>query len=427
MRSIGNYLEPAKSINLYGEYDVIVVGGGCSGFPAAIAAARNGAKVLSIERFPFFGGTATAALMSNIVGFRNQVEPEYLQTSKGIAEELILRLLAENGAVKSRNAYPSKQHSDTKGDLSYNYAVDTEKFKFVVLQMVKEAGVDILFHTFFSDVIRGENRSLQGVIVENKSGRHAVFAKIIVDATGDGDVAFKAGVPYWQTKKEEAPRLYDCLMYKVAGFPLETKAPGSLFVDQMVVWGPKCGGADATDADDLTREEIETRLSVYHDLAEKMKIWPEDLREARVVQTPSHLGIRQTRFFYGEYILAGDDVLEGRRFEDSIAMAVNPVIEYYGYRRFLTHAGYQIPYRAIIPQNASNLYVVGRCMSSDQVAFESWRAMAPIMSIGEAAGVAAAVCVQDGVLPRDIDVKKLQKTLIEQGCEIGQGIIEKMP
>ena len=120
--------------------------------------------------------------------------------------------------------------------------------------------------------------------------------------------------------------------------------------------------------------------------------------------------------------MSGEDVLEGRRFDDAIAMAVNPVIQYYGYRRFLKHEGYQIPYRAMLPKTINNLYVIGRCMSSDQIAFESWRAMAPVICIGEAAGVAAAQCVKEGVLPKGIDIRKLQNTLIEQGCEIGQGI-----
>lgn len=415
------YLEPAKELNVYGEFDVVIIGGGCAGFPAAIAAARNGAKTLIIERFPFFGGTATASLMANIVGFRNQVEPSYLQTTKGIGEELILRLLEAKGAVKSRNAYPSVQRSDMKGDLSYNYAFDTEKFKHMALKMVKESGTHILFHTYFSDVIFDEDNSLKGIIIENKSGRQAVFAKIVIDASGDGDVAFKAGVPFWQTKEDEASRLNDCLMYKIGGFPPDTKAGGCLIGDQMVVWGPSMGAANGADADELTWEEVETRLRVYEDLEEKKKQWPEDLKGAYIVDTGTLLGIRQTRFFYGEYVITGDDVLQGRRFDDAIAVAANPVIHYYGYRRFLEHAGYTIPYKAIMPKKIENMYVIGRCMSSDQIAYESWRAMAHILAIGEAAGTAAALCTKDEVLPRKLDVKKLQERLIEQGCEIGQG------
>jgi hypothetical protein len=420
MKSVGRYKEPAREINVYGEYDVVVVGGGVAGFSAAIAAARNGARTLIIERFPFFGGTATASLMANIVGFRNQVEPSYLQTTRGIGEELMLKLLAQGAAVKSRNAYPSSQRTDTRGDLSYNYAYDTEKFKFITLQMVKDAGVDILFHTYYAaTVMDGESR-IRGIIIENKSGRQAVWARIVVDATGDGDVAMHAGVPFWQTRKDEAPRLNDCLMYKIAGFSRDTKAPGCLHGDTMVVWGPSPGPANAADADELTEEEIKVRLAVYDDLEEKKKKHP-DLAGAYVVDTGTLLGIRQTRFIEGEYTITGEDVLQGREFEDSIAMAANPIIHYYGYRRFLEHEGYQIPYRSILPKKIDNLYVIGRCMASDQRAYESWRAMAHILAIGEAAGVAAALCVKGGRDPKKLDVKALQETLIAQGCEIGQG------
>ena len=415
--------EKAREIPVYGEYDVVVVGGGCAGFPAAIAAARNGARTLIIERFPFFGGTATASLMANIVGFRNQVEPDYLQTTKGIGEELMLLLIGEGGAVHSRNAYPSAIRTDAKGDLSYNYAFDTEKFKHVALKMVKEAGVEILFHTYFCDTVM-EGEALRGVIVENKSGRQAILAKAVVDASGDGDVAFHAGVPYWQTKKDEAKRLNDCLMYKIKGFPADTKAPGCLFEDTMVVWGPSPGPMDCADGRELTDSEIDVRLRVYDDLAEK-KAKHADLAGAEIVDTGVLIGVRQTRFFEGEYKLTGEDVLEGRRFEDSIAMAANPVINYYGYRRFLTHEGYQIPYRCLVPQKVDNLLVVGRCMSSDQIAFESWRAMAHVLALGEAAGVAAAISAADGTNVRHVNVKKLQRLLVEQGAEIGQGLKDK--
>lgn len=420
MKSEGRYLESAKEINVYGKYDVIVIGGGCAGFSSAIAAARNGAKTLIVERFPFFGGTATASLMANIVGFRNQVEPDYLQTTKGIGEELMLNLFKEGGAVNSRNAYPSAIRSNTKGDLSYNYAFDTEVFKFVVLKMVKDAGVDILFHTYFSDVIMEDN-TVTGIICETKSGRQAIYGGIIIDASGDGDVAFKAGVPFWQTRGDEAPRLNDCLMYKITGFPAETKASGCLYKNTMVVWGPSPGATNAADADELSAEEVKVRLAVYQDLEAKKKAHPGELDGAWVLDTGSLIGVRQTRFFEGEYKITNEDVLEGREFDDSIAMAANPIIHYYGYRRFLEHEGYQIPYRCIVPRKVENLYVIGRCMSTDQQAYESWRAMAHVLAIGEAAGVAAALCIKTKCRVRNLDIKALQARLIEQNCEIGQG------
>jgi hypothetical protein len=139
------------------------------------------------------------------------------------------------------------------------------------------------------------------------------------------------------------------------------------------------------------------------------------------LDTGTLIGVRQTRFFEGEYKTTNEDVLEGRKFENSIAMASNPIINYYGYRCFLEHEGYMIPYRCIIPQKVEGLYVTGRCMSSDQQAYESWRAMAHILAIRETVGVTAALCVKTGSGVRTLDVKLLQRTLIEQNCEIGQG------
>jgi hypothetical protein len=412
------YREPAKELPVYGEFDVIVVGGGMAGWPAAVAAARNGAKTLIIERFPFFGGTATASLMANIVGFRNQVQPDGIQVTKGIGEELILKLIEMGGAVKSRNAYPSAERSNTKGDLSYNYAFDTETLKRVTLQIAVDAGVKILFHTYFSDVIM-DGDCVEGIIIENKSGRQAVFAHTVIDASGDGDVAFRAGVPYWQVKGSEANRLNDCLMYKVTGFEPDTTQNGCIIGDSMVLWGPSPGPINGCDADELTAGEIQARLGVYDDLARKVHENP-DFGNPKIIDTGALLGIRQTRFFEGDYKLTGDDVLSGRAFDDSIAMAVNPVIHSFGYRRFLEHEGYDIPYRCLLPQKAENMLVAGRCMSSDQIAYESWRAMAHILAIGEAAGTAAALAAGASVSVRALDVKLLQRTLIAQGAEIGQ-------
>lgn len=413
------YKEPAKEIPVYGRYDVVVAGGGCAGFAAAVAAARTGAKTLIIEQFPFFGGTATASLMATIVGVRNQVKPDELQVCKGIGEELILNMIAEGGAEHSRNSYESEKRSDTKGDLSYNYAFDTEVFKKVTLDMAVEAGCDILFHTYFADTIVEED-CVKGIIVENKSGRQAIFARVVIDATGDGDVAARAGAAFWQTKKDEAPRLVDAIMYKISGFDPDTDFPGGLFGNELVLWGPATDGRDATDAKELTDMEIATRRAVFDHLENLKKERP-DLKNARVADTGVLLGIRQTRFVKGVYTLTGDDVLEGATFPDSIAMGANPVIHYFGYRRFLTHEGYEIPYRCLVPEKTDGLLVAGRCMSSDQIAYESWRAMAHILNIGEAAGTAAALSVRTDVQPRKLDVSLLQKALIENGAEIGQG------
>jgi len=418
MTSIRTYTEPQKTIKLYGDYDVVVAGGGVAGFAAAVASARNKAKTLIIERFPFFGGTATASLMASINAFRNQKKPDYLQTSKGIAEEVILRLKKIGGL--GRSCYEHiKEYPNTKGKLSYSFAIDTEKFKFVTLQMAKEAGLHILFHTWFSDVIMKKNRAA-GVIFENKSGRQAAYGKVIIDATGDGDVAFKAGVPCRQTRHDEKPRLSDNLMYKIGGYTEDHPLFGSEAGGWTVVWGPNVGCPNGADADELTEAEIKARLEVYKDFQARQKKMP-FLKNAQVIETPPLIGIRQTRFIKGLYTLNGDDVLKGRRFDDVIALGSAPVIHYFGYRRYLEHEGYDIPYRCLIPKKINGLIVTGRCMSSDQVAYESWRAMAPVMSISEAAGTAAALSAKAGVDPKDLDIKTLQHQLIKQGAEIGQG------
>ncbi len=423
---MNTYYEQAKTIPVYGEYDVVVVGGGCAGLAAAVAAGRNGAKTLIIERYPFFGGTATASLMADIVGIRNQVEPNDLQVMKGLGEELILRMLAQGGARAAvSTAYKSTERSNTKGDLSYSYAFSTECFKLVSLQMVREAGCDILFHAFFSDTIKETcpetgKETVKGVIVETKSGRYAVMGKVVIDASGDGDVAARAGAEFMDYKMAGEKSLDDCLMYKVTGFDAENVTIGSCVMGtDMVLWGPSAGWHDSTDARSLSDMEVDVRLRVAEDF-EKLKAGHAELKDARISETAPLLGIRQTRFIKGEYVITGEDVLTGVVPGDSVAMAANPVIRYYGYRRFLEHNGYGIPYRSFVPEKLDGLLVAGRCISSDQIAYESWRAMSTVLCMGEAAGTAAALAVKTGVEPRAVDVKALQKQLIEQGAEIGQ-------
>ncbi len=417
MQETAMYKEAAKELPVYGQYDVIVVGGGCAGLAAAIASARNGAKTLIIERFPYFGGTATASLMASVNGFRNQVEPDGLQTSKGIAEEVILKI-KEAGGLGRKPGYKQKEYPTTPGQISFSVPFDTEKFKYVTLKMVVESGADILFHTYFADVIKEDNR-VAGIIFENKSGRQAAFAEVVIDASGDADVAFKAGASYWQTKKDEASRLVDCLMYRVAGYQSSEDVHGCEGNGAMALWGPKADPGNGVDADELTQEEIKVRLAVYDDLEEKKKQWP-GLKGAEIVETSPLIGVRQTRFIEGEYKLTGDDVLTGARFDDTIAMASKPIIHFYGYRRMLEHEGYEVPFRCLQPKGLTHILVAGRCISTDQPAFESVRSESPSMCVGQAAGTAAAMAAKQNVDPRDLDIKKLQERLIEQGAEVGQ-------
>ncbi len=408
------YHEPARDLPVYGEYDVLVAGGGCAGLAAALAAARSGAKALIIERFPYFGGTATASLMANINGFRNQVEPDSTQTVKGIAEEIILELNELGGLGQS--PYLQKEYDIDAGELAYSYAIDTEKVKYVTLRLMRDAGAETLFHTMVVDTIV-EGGAVRGVIIENKSGRQAVLARVTVDATGDADVAARGGALFWRIKGDEAPRLSDAIMYRIGGASEDTDLHGCPTGNGIVVWGPGGYFQDGLDAKAVTESEIDARLKVFEHLAE-VKNKNTGLEGAYVAETPALIGIRQTRFVEGVYKITAEDTLEGRRFDDVVAISSCPVIHYYGYRRYLEHEGFDIPYRSLVPESLDGLLVAGRCISSEQQPYESYRAMAPIMAIGEAAGTAAALSAAGGVRPRDVDVGKLQARLIEQGAEL---------
>ena len=410
---MAKYLEPAKEIDVAGEYDVIIVGGGTAGLAAAVASGRNKAKTLLIEQFGYLGGTATASLMINLNGFRNQVEPDSTQTVKGIAQEIILELHKLDGLGKS--PYEQKEYDIEKGELAYSYCVDPEKFKYVTLKMVHEAGVDILFHTYFSDVVMEDN-DLKGVIVENKSGRSALFAKVVVDASGDGDVAARAGAPFWEAGPDDKA-LKDNVMYKISGLG-DAKFGNCRYGDSSVVWGP--GGVwGQNDAWELSRAEVKTRLQVFEHFQGILEKSPE-LKEAGayLAETPPLIGVRQTRFIEGEYKLTADDAITGRRFDDVVAISSCAIISYYGYRRYLEHEGYDIPYRCLVPKVVDDLLIAGRCISSEQQPYESHRAMIPIIAIGQAAGTAAALSTNNNVKPRNLDVPLLQQTLIGQGAEL---------
>lgn len=411
------YSEPAHEIPVAREADVVVVGGGPAGLAAAIASARSGATTVLVEQFGYLGGTATASLMACINGFRNQVEPDFTQVVRGIAEEIVLRLKALGGLGKS--PYPQKAYPTEPGQLEYSYAIDTERFKYVTLQMCVEAGVDLLLHTYFCQSIV-ENGTVRGIIVENKSGRQALLARVAVDASGDADVAARSGVPFWQTSRGEASRLNDQLMYRIQfGAQRPASTYGCDFGANAVVWGPGVGPLNGADGDELARAEVEARLRVYEDLANRQA--DPELAGARIVETPPLLGIRQTRFVEGEYKLTADDAISGRRFEDVVAISPCAIIHYYGYRRYLEHEGYDIPYRALVPKLVDGLLVAGRCISSEQQPYESHRAMVPIMAIGQAAGTAAALCATTGIAPRQLDVRLLQDALVAQGAELRRG------
>ena len=409
--------EPAREIPVAGEHDVVVAGGGLAGAVAAIAAARNGASTILVERLGVVGGTATAGLMTSFNGFRNELPPNDLQTVKGLGQEIVDELLRMGGAT------PLTAHGDFSSELRIGhcpYAVgyDPDALQFVLLKLLKAAGAKLLLHTCISGVHK-EGRAVRGLIVENKSGRQAILGKIVVDATGDGDVAAAAGAPFAKARKAGERMMAATLMLRVANVDPERIPEQRACIvvgNTAVVWGPSVREVDGTDAEDLTAAEIAAREQVpafMSRLRERL-----GFEDSVLVGTAFQIGIRETRRIVGEYVITEADAVQGARFPDVVAISSNPVPGYYGQRRFFEHEGFDVPYRSLVPLEAENLLLAGRCISAEQVPFQSARSQAPLMAISQASGTAAALCARLGVTPRQLDYRLLQRTLLEQGAEL---------
>ncbi len=418
--------EPRRKTLVTGEYDVVVVGGGVAGIASAIASARNGVKTALIEQYGFLGGTATAGLMVSINGFRNQRQPNHLQTVRGIAQELVLRM-HQLGGVSTRNIrYEGEDFWQSfdinKGELPYSVVFDPEVFKYVANKMILESGIKLYLHTYALEAIV-DDEIIKGVIIHNKSGRQAILGTIIIDASGDGDIAASAGVPFLMDKEPDSKRMLMTQMFRLANLDL-SRLPedlhgmhGILIKNTYVSWGGSADGL-GIDGEDLTRAEIEAREKTWEKIGELNKL--SGFEDAFLIETATRIGVRETRRFIGEYILKESDAKNDVRFKDVIAISSNPVPAYYGYRYYFNHLGFDVPYRCIVPKNVDNLLLAGRHISMEQAPFQSARSMAPTMAIAQAVGTAAALCVKDRVIPRDLDVKKLQEVLKTQGAVISR-------
>ena len=442
----------------FGHSQVLVAGAGPSGICAAIAAARAGAIVTVLEEKPFVGGNATLGLpIMTFHAFNGE------QVINGIPQEVIDRLVEAGGCtghVEARNAHmPS-------------YAlVDAEAIKYVGLQMLLEAGVRVMLHSFVVDAL-SENRAVTGIVVAGKSGLCIFTADRVVDCTGDADVAARAGAPFVKGRPEDAGMQAMSLNFRLGNVDLDTivkhfgeglivgKKPGEaverpirgqgtfgpwdaevekehLFPDRNhhLWWNSfregevninttRIFGKDPTELASLTDAEIEGRRQV-HRVIHFLKRYVPGFEKAHLISTGSQIGIRETRRIVGEYTLTGDDVLEARRFPDAIARGSYPVDIHdpsgkgWGVRFVKAGAAYDIPYRCLVPQEIENLLVAGRCISADHVAIGSTRVMAPCMAMGQAAGLAAALSIEQNVSPRRLDVGLLRENLLKQKANLG--------
>ncbi len=395
-------------------FQVVVAGGGPSGVIAAAAAARSGARTLLIERYPFLGGNGTAGLMTCYNGFRNQRPPDALQTVKGIPAEYIAEL-ARLGGITDVVSYAQPQHDARGGDLPYCIGFDAEAAKVASLNLLKKEGVTLRLHSWVVGPML-EGSRVTGIIAESKSGRQAIAANVVIDATGDGDVAARAGAPLMMPA-EQGDRMNMSFMYQLGGVAATVPgADGGIRIgDRVVRWGPGVGG-DGLDVENLTRAEVEARLKVWEQVGAMRS--RSGYESVYLAQTATGIGVRETRRVRGEYVLTEQDAIRGTRFPDVVAISSNPMPGYHGRRFFFEHEGFDIPYRSLVPEKIEGLVLTGRCISCEQGPFQSARSMAPAMAVGHASGCAVALAATRNTPPRKINVKELQKLLVSQKAEL---------
>ncbi len=411
----GKVYRETRETPIVGRHQVIVAGGGPSGVIAAAAAARSGADTLLIERYAFLGGNGTAGLMTCYNGFRNQRPPEALQTVKGIPAEYIAELVRLGGLADMDNYERNAAHDVARGDLTYTIPFGPEAAKIASLNLLRKEGVKLRLHSWVAAPML-EGSRVTGVIVESKSGRQAIAADIVIDCTGDGDIAALAGAPFMRPAAT-GDRMPMTLMYRLGGLPESIKGPygGIRIGDRVVKWGAKVD-ADALDVENLTRAEVETRLKLWDDI-QQLRRKP-GMQSVYLMQTATNIGVRETRRIEGEYTVTERDAIEGKRFPDVIAISSNPMPSYHGKRFFFNHEGFDIPYRSLVPRKVDGLVLSGRCISCEQGPFQSARSMAPAMAVGHASGCAAALAAKTGVPPRKLEAKAVQKLLLSQKAEL---------
>ena len=422
------FINYSKQIESIGHYDVLVIGGGPSGVCAAIEAARNGAKVLLVEGAGMLGGMATTALVGP---FMTSYDREATRpVVGGLFREICERLEARSAAILPENADAPSIHTSYI-DQYHHHVTPFSSFMLQVLldEMTAEAGVEVLLYTRFADCIC-ENGKIKTVILAALEGLRSVSADLYIDCTGNADVAFAAGVPTWKGDEETGIPQPGTLMFEVSGvsdegytikpeYPVKayrTPAEGIYKVNHYRVFN-----VDAANSKSMTKGHAEARLQVL----EAFRVLHDEtpgFESAQLLQAGSVLGVRESRHIEGRYKITVDDIAKGTKFDDRIAayafgMDVHPrTPDMTGNFKIKSANVYYVPYRSMLPIGCDNLLVAGKTISSESQAVGGIRVMPCAMSIGQAAGAAAAIAISEKLLPFEISHKKLQNTLINHGA-----------
>lgn len=395
----GQVIQPERPLKVVQETDVLVVGGGPAGFAAAVAAARTGVKTTLVERYGYFGGQWTGGLVLLVISSHAKENGQLVKVLRGVGDELLERLTKIDGAVV--NQAPGK----------FNPTSDPEATKFMMDEMIREAGVKVFLHCWVADVIM-DGPTIRGIVFESKAGRQAMLAKIVVDATGDGDVFAAAGAEYEQRlhaiglvhRLGNVDRA-DMAKLKEAGI----KSLGGIEPLPSVKWvnlrGPS---TDCLDVAEMTRLEMEHRRNIWKRVQQQRNAPGGE--KLFLLQTAPQLGVRISRLLAGTKQLTYAEAREGRKFPDTIAV---------GGAQSAQHRGWPIPYGVMVPKKLDNLLAAGRCICVDEKLIEDMRLIASCLTTGHAAGAAAALSIQSGCRPREVEIARLQKLLLSQGAYLG--------
>jgi len=433
-------LRPARRVPVRYEVDVAVAGGGSAGLAAAVSAARAGARTLLIERNGFLGGVMTATSLGGICGLYSLVDGEPVQMVYGFAEE-VRRRLVQRGAA--RGPLPWLKTASLPYDLF--------GMKQVCDELVREPGLQVLLHARIVEAVR-EDGLVQALVVRGRDGEFAVRAGTVVDASGDADVCALAGAPY---EYDRESLQFPTAMFRMGG--VDAAAAGRLgredireLLERAVAEGadlPRTSGGiysvregivhlnitrvaepdgsppDVLDPEALTRAEFEGRRQAERYL-EVFRRYVPGYRDAYVLDTGCELGLRETRRIRGDYTVSNRDVTGERKFADAVALNCWPVEDHGSDRAtrwvWLTPGGYgHIPYRSLVPQGLDNVLVAGRCLSSEHDAQAALRVTANCFSMGQAAGIAAALAAGAGRRVRDVPLARLQALLAQHGAVLG--------
>jgi hypothetical protein len=432
--------EVARDVPVFRECDVLVVGGGPAGSAAAASAAQAGADTILVERYGHLGGLSTGGL---VVWIDRMTDWDGEQVIGGFANDLLDRvpkdaLLGPSDDIwGSRDPalveYWQERSNAFSGVVTWSPTVDPEILKIVSFELLLERGVKLLMHSWAcAPVMDGE--TIRGVIFESKSGRQAVLAKTVIDATGDGDVFALAGAEfdtdivekdihhaltlgfrwggvdmkrYIDFRKEQREE-YNVILDRGREVGVTSRGHIMPRSDQILFLDPKLTGYSALDVEDLTEVEVIGRRRMITMLDFFRQNMP-GFEDAWVLDTASQVGTRHSRRLVGTKQLTREDWTTGRRFEDEIAISPSPKVKY---------PTVSVPLGSLLPQRVDNLLAAGRNLSCDAFSHTFMREVPQCWSLGQAAGVAAAIAAGSGGRPRDVDIEALQVELREQGVPL---------